>query len=187
MIHSNWSLWWLFWTNFRLELQVLKLRLSKVRREPDLSTCSPEQNLSSATQNGWFLREIVQHNLRTGVGKKKSEEHLNVWLFFVIGHKTNGNIQLHADWFLTKSLMTRSIKASNIFTPLKICAKCLTSYVRPYQSRVVWVHDWWWRNRSLLLSFSIVDRKCRSLWLRLSIGDWKCRSLWLRLSIADWE
>ena len=28
----------------------------------------------------------------------------------MIGHKTNGNIQLHTDWFLTKSLMTRSIK-----------------------------------------------------------------------------
>ena len=60
-------------------------------------------------------------------------------------------------------------------------------YGRPYQSKVVWVHNWWSRNRSLWLSLSIGDWKCRSLWLRLSIGDWDYRSLWLSLSISDWK
>ena len=36
-------------------------------------------------------------------------------------------------------------------------------YRRPYQSKVVWVHDWWSRNWSL--------------WLSISIGDWKCQLL----------
>ena len=49
----------------------------------------------------------------------------------------------------------------------------LPSYGTPYHSKVVRVHDW-------------LSRK-RSLWLRLSIGDWEWRSLWLRLSIGDWE
>ena len=151
---------------FSTGIQVFKLRLSKVRRERNLSTYSPEQNSSSATQNGWFLREIVQHNLRTG-GKRRGEEHLNVWLFFVIGHKTNGNIHLHTDWFLTKSLMTRSIKVitKQLVAQSSVLTKSVPNMLEGMEGNIRW------RNRSLLLSLSIGDRKCRSLWLRLSIGD----------------
>ena len=78
------------------------------------------------------------------------------------------HFKAHLDWMLVLTTIFRK-------------------YGRPYQSKVVWVYDWWLRNRSIWLSLSIGDRKCLSLWLRLSIGDWECRSLWLRLSIADWE
>ena len=74
-----------------------------------------------------------------------------------------------------------------MYVRLGILFKDMIMYGRPYQSKMVWVHDWWSRNRSLWLSLSIGNRKCWSLWLRLSIGDWKCWSLWLRLSIDDWK
>ena len=57
-------------------------------------------------------------------------------------------------------------------------------YGRPYQSKVVWVHDQWARNRSLWLSFSIGDWKCRLLWLRLSIAMVEIIDCWLTFSIA---
>ena len=152
-------------------IQVLKLRLSKVRRERNLSTCSPEQNSSSATQNGWFLREIVQHNLRTG-GKRRGEEHLNVWHFFVIGHKTNGNIQLHADWFLTKSLMTRSIKAS---TKQLVAQSLLLSKSVPNVLQAMWgrISQEWYE---FTTGDGEIDRYC-----------WVSRLLIENVDRCDWD
>ena len=167
---------------FSTWIQVLKLRLSKVRRERNLSTYSPEQNSSSATQNGWFLREIVQHNLRTG-GKRRGEEHLNVWLFFVIGHKTNGNIHLHTDWFLTKSsikVITKQLVA-RIFSPHKICAKYARRYGRQYQMEkliaIVEFIDWW--SKMSIAVIEIID-----WWLKTSITMVEIIDCWLRIMFA---
>ena len=41
----------------------------------------------------------------------------------------------------------------------------LPLYGRPYQSKVVWAHDWWSRNRSLWLSLSIHGGRLLGLFL----------------------
>ena len=98
------------------------------------------------------------------------------------------NLWQTTSWELfTKLAILALLTCPRRSSPLHFLEKKLRWYGRPYQSKVVWVHDRWARNRSLWLSLSIGDWKCRSLWLRLTIGDWKCRSLWLRLVIADWE
>ena len=98
-------------------------------------------------------------------------------------------------------------------TELFVIVKHDTHYGRPYHSKVVRVHDWWSRTRSLWLRLSIGVREWRSLWSRFTIGDWewrslwsktrlmientiaidekkihyrKCRSLWSRISTVDW-